>query len=88
MNLEQFAKKAGVTLIECDPEWGGRIGYKEADHPNSSVCGFKTAASAYKHWLECTFGKRTAKAVAKLLKPSNALAQGREHSERPAGATG
>ena len=71
MNLEQFAKKAGVTLIECDPEWGGRIGYKEADHPNSSVCGFKTAASAYKHWLECTFGKRTAKAVAKLLKPSN-----------------
>lgn len=75
MNLEQFAKTAGVTLIECWPEWGGRLGYKEADHPNSSVCGFKTADSAYKHWMESNFGKRTAKAVAKLLTPSNSTVQ-------------
>jgi tryptophan-rich sensory protein len=25
MNLEQFAKTAGVTLIECGPEWGTLI---------------------------------------------------------------
>lgn len=71
MNLEKFAKIAGVTLIECGPEWGGRIGYKEADHPNISVCGFKTADSAYKHRLKGTFGKRAARAVVKLLKASH-----------------
>ena len=76
MNIEQFAKMAGVTLIECGPEWGGRIGYKEADHPNSSVCGFRTSTSAYKHWLEGAFGKRTSGAVIKLLKTTNAALTG------------
>jgi hypothetical protein len=73
MNLEQFAKKAGVTTVECDPEWGGRIGYKEADYPNCSVCGFRTESAAYKHWLQSKFGKTTAKAVLSLLdKPKHA----------------
>ena len=76
MNLEQFAKEAGVTLIECGPEWGGRIGYKEKDYPNSSVCGFRTENAAYKHWLENTFDKNTAKAVTKLLKTSNSEVKG------------
>ncbi len=65
--LERFAKDAGVTLIECGPEWGGRIAYKEAGHPNSAVCGFRTASAAYKAWLESTLGKRAAKAVLRLL---------------------
>jgi hypothetical protein len=70
MNLEQFAKKAGVELVDVGPQWGGgRLGYKESDHPNSVVCGFRTSGGAYKHWLQSTFGKNTAKAVLKLLTP-------------------
>jgi hypothetical protein len=67
MNLEQFAKKAGVTLTECDSSWGGTIGYKDADYPNSMVCGFRTSAAAYKHWLEGKFGKKATKVVLGLL---------------------
>lgn len=67
VTLESFAQDAGVTLIECDSSWGGRIGYKEADHPNMSTCGFRTPNSAYKHWLEGTFGQKTGKAVLKLI---------------------
>ena len=72
MNLEQFAKKAGVTIVACGPGWGGRIGYTEKGHPNCTVCGFRTEQSAYKSWLKSTFGEHTAKALMKLLKPSNA----------------
>lgn len=72
MNLEQFATLAGVEIEDCDPEWGGRVAYKLADHPNSTYCGYRTKEAAYKSWLEGTFGKRTAKAVVKLLKSSNA----------------
>ena len=68
MTLEEFAKQAGMTLIECEPEWGGRVGYKTKDHPNSSVCGYRTAKSAYKGWLNSEFGENNAKAILKLLK--------------------
>jgi hypothetical protein len=71
MNLEQFAKVAGVEIIECDHEWGGLIGYKQKDHPNCKYCGFNTEQAAYKHWIKSNFGEHTAKAVMKLLKPSN-----------------
>ena len=67
MNLEQFAKRAGVMIIECDPAWGGDIGYREKGSPNCTVCGFKSEKAAYKHWLVDTFGKHTAKAVLFLL---------------------
>lgn len=67
MKLEQFAKEAGVTIVDCGPGWGGRVGYKMKDHPNSTYCGFRSAQSAYKHWLKGTFGEHTAKAVMKLL---------------------
>ena len=73
MNLEQFANKAGVTIVACDQEWGGRIGYKEKDHPNCTVCGFRTEQAAYKSWLKSKFGEHTAKVVTKLLKPSNVI---------------
>lgn len=72
MNLEQFARNAGVELVECGPEWGGRIGYKTKDHPNCTVAGFRTESAAYKSWLKGTFGDHTAKAVMKLLKTTNA----------------
>lgn len=68
MTLEDFAKQAGVELVECDPEWGGRIAYKLADSPNCRWCGFRTPKAAYKHWLEGTFGERTSKAVLALIK--------------------
>lgn len=28
MTFEQFAKKSGMVLVECEPIWGGTIGYK------------------------------------------------------------
>lgn len=67
MTLEEFAKKAGVELIACEPEWGGRIAYKTPDAPNCCICGFRNAGAAYKHWLENTFGELAGKAVMSLL---------------------
>lgn len=70
MTLEEFAKKCGVTIHTCEPEWGGHIAYKEKDYPNATICGFKTEAAAYKRWLEGKFGKTAGKMVIKLLKES------------------
>jgi hypothetical protein len=66
-SLEQFAKEAGVELVDCGPGWGGRIGYKTKDNPNCTECGYRTKKSAYKGWLENTFGACISKAVIKLL---------------------
>lgn len=71
MNLEQFAKDAGVELFDCGEGWGGRVGYRTKDSATCAVCGFRTANAAYKRWLEDTFGKHASKALVKLLKPSN-----------------
>jgi len=71
MNLEQFAIKAGVEIFDCGGGCGGRIGYKEKDHPNCSVCGFRTKDAAYKEWLATTFGKTVSREIAKLIKSSN-----------------
>lgn len=68
MTLEEFAKKAGMRLTKCDASWGGTIGYKEADHPNCEVCGFRTEKAAYKHWLSGSFGKKMSSAIEALLK--------------------
>lgn len=68
MTLEEFAKKAGVKIIDCGPQWGGRVGYKTADSPNCTMCGYRTVPAAYKGWLKETFGNRTAKAVLELIK--------------------
>lgn len=67
MNLEQFAEKAGVTLIRCDKDWGGTWGYTTKDHPNSCTCGFRTKNSALKGWLNDTFDKHCSKAILSLL---------------------
>lgn len=69
MNLIKFAKMSGVTIIRCDKEYGGTYGYIERNYPSCSTCGYKTEKTAYKGWLEDTFGKDTAKALTKLLKP-------------------
>lgn len=71
MNLEQFAKNAGVAIVDVEHGWGGSLGYREKDYPNTTVVGFRTAQAAYKHWLEGKFGKHTAKAVMKLLDAHN-----------------
>ena len=73
MNLEQFAKSAGVTLVVCDKDWGGKVAYKMKDSPNCMVAGFRTEQAAYKHWLKSTFGEHAAKAVTKLLKPARRM---------------
>ena len=67
MNLEQFAKKAGVSIVECEPSWGGTIAFTEKDSPNTTYCGYKTKEAAYKSWLTGKFGKSTGKAVLALL---------------------
>ena len=71
MTLEEFAKDAGVSIVDCGEGWGGRLGYTESDYPNSSTCGFRTEKAAYKAWLEDKFGKHTAKAILKLLRKVN-----------------
>jgi hypothetical protein len=68
MTLEEFAKDAGVKIVDCGKGWGGKIGYKEDEFPNHTTCGFKTEKAAYKSWFEDRFGKQTAKAILKLLK--------------------
>lgn len=57
MTIEEIAKKAGVRIVRCTPEWGGTFGYKSKDYPNSTVCGFKTRRSAYAVWAKDQFGK-------------------------------
>lgn len=68
MTLADFAKQCGVTIVDCGPNWGGRIGYKEKDYPNSTTCGFRTEGAAYKRWMSDTFGPSTSKTILKLLK--------------------
>ena len=68
MTLEEFAKRAGVTLTQCGPEWGGRVGYKTADSPNMSINGFRTEKAALNGWLKDAFGTRTASAILYLIK--------------------
>ena len=68
MTLEQFAKAAGVQIVQCTPDWGGQIAYTTKDSPQCRVCGFRTEVAAYKHWAESTFGKQTFKALKKALK--------------------
>lgn len=64
MTLEQFAIQAGVEIVEC----GKEIAYSTKDSPNLTVTGFRTKKSAYKNWLENTFGNHAARTVLKLLK--------------------
>jgi hypothetical protein len=69
MTLEQFAKKAGISLVPCDAkQWGGGIAYQSKDTPNIMTCGFRTERAAYRHWLTNAFGPQLAKAVQTLLK--------------------
>lgn len=71
-SMKDFATDAGVTIIRCDKEWGGTYGYKDADHPNSTICGFRTEKAAYLGWANDTFGKHAAAALVKLLGSPNA----------------
>lgn len=66
--LEEFAKEAGVTIHRCDKTWGGTYGYSCKDRPNVNINGFRSEASAYKGWVEHTFGEHTSKALFNLLK--------------------
>lgn len=66
--LEDFAKAAGVSIVDCGEGWGGRIGYKTEDSPNCTFAGFRTTNAAYTAWAEGTFGKKATKALLKLLK--------------------
>jgi len=66
--VEELAKLAGVTLIDCDPEWGGRVGYKMADFPNMSICGFRTEKAALDSWMNGAFGEQTTKALKAVMK--------------------
>ena len=68
--LRAFAIEAGVEVVPNGPGWGGRWGYRTADCPGCMVCGFKTRAEAYEHWLTDTFGAKTAAALKKLLEKS------------------
>jgi hypothetical protein len=66
--LAAFAKKSGVRIVSCDPEWGGRFAYTESRYPKCTVAGFRNENAAYRHWLESTFGPATSKAVLDLMR--------------------
>ena len=68
MTLENFAKLAGVKIVDCGTGWGGRIGYTTTDAPNCTCCGYKTKLAAYKAWLEDTYGARAGNALLELLR--------------------
>lgn len=71
MNLEQFAKHAGVVLSPCDPKvWGGSIAYSTKDWQEIKTCGFRSNNAAYRHWLDDTFGGYAADALRKILDKS------------------
>jgi len=67
MTLEEFARQAGCVVT---PKFNNSSEYQyyTTEHPNCYFSGFKTEASAYKGWLEGTFGLTTSKAVIKLLR--------------------
>jgi hypothetical protein len=68
MQIEDFAKEAGVTIHRCDKTWGGTYGYSTKDNPNCSINGFRSEAAVYKGWATDTFGEHAGKALLKLLK--------------------
>ncbi len=74
MTLEEFAKNAGVVIIECNTEdtekWDGGFGYTTKSHPNSSYMGSKSKRAAYERWLINTFDEDTAKALHKWFEES------------------
>ena len=70
MKLEDFAKRAGcVVSLNPEPEgWGGKWQYHAKDYPQITYAGFRTEKSAYKTFIEDTFGKREGKEIIRLLK--------------------
>lgn len=68
MTIEDFAKKAGVVIVSCEPHWGGKFGWKSSIDSNVTNCGFKTEQAAYKNWFYDKFGKECANLVVKLMK--------------------
>ena len=76
MNLKQFAKQAGVSIVECDPAYGGTVAYKCSDAPNTTYCGYQTEDAAYKGWMKGAFGEQTAKAILSLLKQTEKKSSG------------
>ena len=68
MQIEDFAKEAGVTIHRCDKTWGGTYGYSTKDNPSINWNGYKSEAALYKRWAKYTFGEHAGKALLKLLK--------------------
>ena len=70
MKLEDFAKRAGcVVSLNPEPEgWGGKWQYHAKDYPQVTYAGFPTEKSAYKAFIEETFGNREGKEIINLLK--------------------
>ena len=70
MKLEDFAKRAGcVVSLNPEPEgWGGKWQYHAKDYPQITYAGFRTDKSAYKAFIEETFGEREGKEIISLLK--------------------
>ena len=55
-------------VIKAADGRGGRYGYVAVKHPNSTHCGFRTAAEAREAWAIDTFGEQAARALFALLR--------------------
>jgi len=71
MKLHEFAKKSGVTIVNCEDGWGGKIGYTTRAQANVTTCGFDSIEAAYTHWLNETFGEDASREVRKLFEDSH-----------------
>ena len=56
MNLKSIAIKSGCTIVRCNSEWGGTWGFKDAESPNATWCGYRTEKRAYEAFLEDKYG--------------------------------
>lgn len=56
MTLKEIADLAGIVIFRCDPNWGGTYGYRSAEDPHCSVCGYKTEDRLIKAYISQHFG--------------------------------
>lgn len=76
LSLEEFANLGNFRFIECvTDEDGHGIGYEMVDHPDTSHCGFGSRREAVRHWIDATFGRKTANELRVLLPDDKEIAE-------------
>ena len=64
-DIEAFAKKCGVVIVECGPGWGGKYGYKASEELYLRGSGLRPAG---RYPINLNNFYSAVKATEKLLK--------------------